>query len=186
MLQFRKNILKKPIEGWHYLEGEHKIVGESPEDVEQKLFDFRIRNGMPPGDPHGDMIKFWFIKSPEFVEHGSGDADGSARIDSGQLGGVLLWLQRLIQQGPDLEIGPGVAEQRASICAHCPCNVPLSGDPGIKSEVDRRSFILRKGEIVPSLHFCSHHHIDLRVAVRLRNEFLAQSPTQPAHCWVKR
>jgi hypothetical protein len=185
MLQFKTHLLRKPPEGWHYIEDTQTIEGDTPEDVEKKIAAYRVRNGRPPGDPHQDMIHFWYAKRPEFLEKA---VEGTAprqisRPD--ELGSVLLWLQRLTQMGPDIEIGSGVIKERCSVCLECPNNIPLSGDAGIKSEVDRRSFMLRKGEIMPGLHFCSHHRVDLRVAVRLRTEFLSPTAGQPAPCWMK-
>jgi len=185
LLRFKKNQLRQPPQGWHYIEDRQTITGVSPEDVEQKIVAYRIRNGRPPGNPHHDMLYFWFDLRPEFLEQVPDGAEEPEISPPDALGGVLRWLQRLTQQGSDIETGPGVAGERAAICLACPHNVSLPGDQAIKSEIDRRSFMLRKGEVTPGLHFCDHHKMDLRVAVRLRTEFLSTTPWQPGACWVR-
>lgn len=186
MLRFKKNILRKPPEGWHYIEDKQTIDGETVEDVEKQIAAYRIRNGRPPGDPHQDMINFWVVKRPDFLEMTPEGAPPEPKTPPDELGSVLLWLQRITQQGSDLEVGRGVIEERVTTCLECPCNVSISGSQSIKDEIDRRSFMIRKGEVTPGLHVCSCHLMDLRVAVRLRSEFLTQDPQQPGNCWVKK
>lgn len=183
-LRFKKNLLRQPPQGWHYIEDKQTLIGTDPADVEQKIAAYRIRNGRPPGNPHQDMINFWFDLSPSFLEKAPDDLRPEVSLPD-VLGVILLWLQRLTQQGLDIETGMGVAGERAAICLQCPHNVSLPGDQAIKSEIDRRSFMIRKGEVIPGLHYCQHHKVDLRVAVRLRNEFISAMQKQPQACWVR-
>jgi len=184
MLRFRQNILHGPREGWYYVEGKQAIRGESPSDVADKLAAYRIRNGRNPGNPNKDVLNFWFDLRPELIEVAPDGTPDVAESHSAQAGGVLAWLQSIMQHGSDTETGNAAIEERTNICLACPCNLPIPCKSDIKAEIDRRSFMLGKGKVIPGLNSCLFHMIDLRVAIRMRTEFLNPNFGNKHKCWL--
>lgn len=184
MLRFKKDLKKQPAGGWHIIEDGQCLRGDTPEQVEEKLTGYRIRNGRTIGDPHEELIAYWAARRPDLVEQTPADEMQAHNTPSKLAGQVLTWLQAVTQLGPDIETGDSAIELRSSICRDCPFNVALTEQGQLRAEIDRRSFLLRKGREMPGLQFCSHHHFDLRVAVRLRPEFIDPKLYQPVECWA--
>jgi len=181
-IRFKERLAMRPPGGWHFIEDKTTIRGETPEEVEGKLLDYRIRNGIPPGNPMQDLLNFTATRWPNLVENA--EEPPAAPKDHPVYEKVWNWLVSISHLTNPGDVPYEQALEQTKICSQCPLNLPYpKSDDILKDEVERRSFLLRKGR--PSnLGFCLHHQWDSRVAVYRNRNAINPRADSPTICWM--
>lgn len=113
---------KIPPTGWHFMENGIRLEATLPEELEQVIIDYRRVNGLPPGDPHVELINYICHSFPShcgnsFVaDHPSSGKDTRPTL----LSRVSQWTMNLWRRGKLSYVSTAEAQQRAAICRECP------------------------------------------------------------------
>jgi hypothetical protein len=184
MLEFKPNLVRQPTGGWHFYEGINCLRAPSSAALIKKMREYRIRNGLPVGDPKRELIDFCALNWPNLVQ--ISDDPPTRPMAPIPLSEIQQWLVRTAR-----ELNPGTIEEewiefQAAICRACPCNQPMPKLPAdLSKDVERRSFLLRVGRKIEGLGYCCHHHWDNRVAVARNRKGLHPVESMPDQCWMK-
>jgi hypothetical protein len=181
-IKFKDRLAMQPAGGWHFIENGTTFQGDTPEEVISKVSDYRVRNGIAQGDPRADLLHFVATRWPNLVTIDDGPPVTVVENPIYEHG--WNWLVSLTHYTNPGDVPFQQAEEQKRICSECPLNIPYpKGDDVLKTDFERRSFLMRKGRS-SDLGFCFHHRWDNRVAVfRNRNAINAQ-PDSPPFCWM--
>lgn len=191
--------------GWHYRSPEGYRIPFSSELPNSKtvidaILHYRLENGLPAGDPEGDMETYVCNNFPNWCR-GAADRSNTFMNDTpasskpGPLRFVdviALWANSLYGNAGKLGLIPlREAEQRAEICKSCPQNqVWENSCPSCVQSAQRLLTIIRQGKDVQQLadlHGCKCYGFDTRTAVHLERAHLPLeiSPLSPGLCWLR-
>lgn len=146
-----------PPGGFHFIEKhngvEIRIDSHSVEDTAKALLQFRLNNGIPPGNPQQDVFNFICGQWPHFCHDNTADyMQTPVPVREEHMSRrAVNWMVRLWNLGANNEIPASEADRRASICANCPLNVDYIGGacaPCIES-LDRLAFVWRRQRTTP-------------------------------------
>lgn len=110
---------------WRYpVQSDVMLRAKSQDELIEAIFDFRIRNNISPGDPEGDISRWYCAQFPGFCHAEASDTDpAAARISTEpMLNRVSRWASVSARQMPKggYELVPKAeADSRAVICAAC-------------------------------------------------------------------
>ena len=174
--------------GHQFTEKGVTFTGDRFKEVVKKLRLFRINNGIPEGYPDQDILIRYAEKWPYLVEEDTTMVFFSPKDDS-PIFRWKKWVMNLWKNPPKSLISAKEAKPRWEICKDCKFNLELSISPrGEDAGMERRSFLLRRGQDVPDyLNFCSLHGMPLDVGCLLENpaQFSTANGEKYDKCWVK-
>jgi hypothetical protein len=180
---------KVPPTGWHFMEGDIRLEASIPDELEVVIADYRRVNGLPPGDPHRDLINFICSKFPShcgkaFVSMtpAQGKAQRPRLLDR-----VAAWAVTTWRHGKLVHVHQDEAKRRAEICMLCPrhgswdhcetCGALIKDTKVMCSH-------LRQGRAAfGGLMGCHEGGFDCSAAVWLKG--ITTGSNQPANCWAK-
>jgi hypothetical protein len=179
-----------PPGGFEFIDPEGvRHVGDNANHLAAKLAEYRIRRGLPPGNPvaeiHGDLCQ----RFPGYCQGGPKPASekppATQPLDplTTQIGRWLLGVHREAAAKAAKYVPEEEAARRAAICAKCPEQAPLPAKCVSCAEtMNQVSFQLRAGRDKSSrkLAACSRFGTDLRVDALLEQPAAANAPE---NCW---
>lgn len=167
------------------------VVGGTWGGVIARVIARRKRNGMPPGNPHEEVMEQACVQEPAACNE-TNDAREQARQNHLKIASIkvrlLQWLSQL-KTPVDHFVDQAEAQRRADICAGCPKSIGLPEGCG---SCRKASEEMRNGIIGPRpadgrlIHRgCDVFGSDLATQAWL--ELLATDQADvPDHCWRKR
>lgn len=209
----RINVNLRPSGGYVFRENDGSMHRSSSwAAVIQKVRDYRVRKGQPPGNVDAEVMAQACERYPTLcgeVAHsipptgvGRGRSaprppvvvqpPGPKRVNNVPLKGrVLLWLTELfnrrVRREPISFVSAEEAAARESICASCPQNTEMEGSGCSscrKALSDYRDAVIVSKKRYDRLHGCKILGIDLVTAVHL-DEVRVDNPLLPSNCWRK-
>jgi hypothetical protein len=186
MLELNKHQQRRPYGGHHFPEFGMIVRGDSFDELVKKVKDIRLNNFHPVGDPEQDVLRFYAEKFPFMVKAKEVKAVPPPPLSEK----AAAWLRAIWVKSPSKTITKKEAEIRWAICAKCPRNQKMAWpDTEEFKEIDRRSFLIKKGMKTPdNLGFCTCHNADLGVFSVLSNAHeysdKNQGSIQPDSCFV--
>jgi hypothetical protein len=189
MARWNPNLYPKG--GFVYTDDEKVVhVGGTLEELISRLASYRVRRGLPPGNPvaevHGQLCQ----RFPDrCLNEPLPDASKPAEA-SGPLPGTRLvaWLRDLWLRASQKQIAFVTEEEsakRAAICRQCPHYKPMPTECAACAETfNHLSFQLRAGrdKFSKSLTMCDRFHTDLRVDTLVEQP---DQPKAPENCWKR-
>lgn len=136
--------VKQPPGGWHFVMPDGtKLTAINEEKLIQQIHEYRIRNGIAPGDIERDIDTYYCTNWPDACQKEPSDYAGPSAPSSPPreplVNRVTRWTTSLIARMPrgGYAMVPGAeATRRALICASCPANkVWRTGCIGCSSNV---------------------------------------------------
>jgi hypothetical protein len=182
-----------PPGGFHFPEpfngGTVRIEGGSYEEVARRLLQFRIDNGIAPGNPLDEVYEYVCGKWPHFCRAASTEPPATRPSVLPFTHRVVHWLSQFVRAVPSSSsVTAQEAARRASICASCPNNRRVeTGCASCLDNIERVSFVwLRGRERDQRLGGCTalgqHNGVAVHAAQWHDDPAAA---TLPAHCWRK-
>lgn len=182
--QFKDRLAMSPPGGWHYIEGGTTFRGDNPEEVEEKIREYRLRNGIPAGNPKNDILNFCAMRWPNLLSQS--DQAPVVVEKNPIIQQAWNWVVSLSHYTNPGDVPFDQADAQIAICKACPLNLPYPKDEDmLRDDLERRSFLLRKGRPC-DLGFCMHHRWDNRVAVYRNRNALNARENGPNYCWMNR
>lgn len=162
--------------------------GESWRDLFRTVAAYRVRNGMPPGDPEAEVNAQQCALNPGLCSSDPRPLPPQ-RVNDSVNSRVLNWfantLAGLRQFGALPRVNEAEAIRRSEICIRCPRQQPLSSacESCISSVAGARRTILgEKGSVNKALHPCRILGEDCQTSIHLKNEPVSEVG-MPADCW---
>lgn len=153
----------------------------------KKVYEFRVTNLLPAGDPDQEILRYYLEKWPYMV---SIDEKAIKSKSSGYFEQWARWVGRAWRNPPKSIVSTKEAEDRMSACKTCPHNKAFDWKSTPETEsLSQRTFLLRRGYEAPKqLGFCDLHKADISVFCFLTtpdafSEIESQAEPQ-ASCWV--
>jgi len=185
-----------PPDGYFFTETDGvKLIGDNFAKLILVVRDYRIRNGLPPGDPVKEVNDFTCKRYPS----GCREMEPGMRKDhvgnsvphplSTRVNTWLSSLYRIASKNPLTFVLKTEAERRAAICFSCPKQASwASGCTSCAATANRLAFSLRKGQEAsqgPLLSGCSVLGEDTRTSIFVANMRPAENAELPEGCWRK-
>lgn len=185
---------------WHYPVTPTQMLKANTEaDLLQLIFEYRMRNNLPPGDPERDIDKYYCENWPSACQKEPSDygmAGAATVMRESLLNRVTRWAAYLAQKMPrgGFSLVPAAeVERRGMICFACPKNVPWKvGCQGCSSATSTLLMQLRQLRTSTrqgNLLSCQVIGQDNATAVHLEQKDLPVTDEQrsqlPANCWRK-
>jgi len=165
MLVVRPEHPRRPPGGHSFPEGKTVLTAETADELEQKIVDFRAKNGRPLGNPAREIAQHYQTTAPWLVRH---RPDGPTADEREQL---AVHIMQIASAAPALwpAHAPEVAA-RLPVCAGCPFNAPWpEGEATAYVEAaDRRCAVLTQDREYTKKGWCSAHQWPIALAQRLR------------------
>ncbi len=192
--------VKQPPGGWRYPVAEGvMLTAINEEKLTNQIHEYRIRNGIAPGDIERDIDTYYCTNWPEACQKEPSDytpAAPRAPAHEPPMNRLTRWVTSLISRMPRGGyplVSAGEAARRALICASCPANRPWkSGCPGCSSNVSSLLLQLRALRRTPHdglLFACTFGGWGNESAVHLAVDQTpiteAQRADMPEKCWRK-
>lgn len=176
----------RPIGGHHFTEDGVRFEGDTLDEIVTKLSDYRVNNLAPIGQPRQEILSYYAKNWPFMVDEDFGAEPPEPpgyRMEKWTAFIRKLWGKPGMKQ-----ITPKEASLRWEVCLKCPHNVPVSPTTQEEKEMERKAFMLRKGQTVPAkLGFCSLHLWDISSASFIETPVaLSGKPKEAASypgCW---
>lgn len=186
------------IDKWHYPQGKIVINASDREELTRRIFEFRLRNGIPIGNIEQDIDRYYCDRWPGFCTEERRDRNPNAPWEpkESMLNRVSRWAAATIHAMPKggyALVTAAEAERRAAICVQCTKNTGWRGGCGGCSASTLQLLMqikqLRKTTRDGSLTGCSVGGWENSSAAWLPPEALPvteeQRTTMPAACWRK-
>jgi hypothetical protein len=184
---------RQPFGGHHFPEktkfGTTTIRSSTFKGVVDLLTDYRIQNGIPLGDPSGEVTLYYAKNWPWMVT-----VDENQEIiheDNPYYNEWRAWVQSTWKRGDPKMLHKREAADRWAICEKCPYAEGQSwADTKESQELDKRAFLYRRAEWAPrKLKFCSLHKADIGTLSFLQDakSYSAKKESEPNYdkCWIK-
>jgi hypothetical protein len=157
------------------------VKGETVEELVDKISDYRVRNGLPVGNPMDEIITYYAEHYPWSVEEGE-------RTHKPPIEGlderVYAWLNAQWRNPPKELLHQEDIQKRMDTCQQCRfrCLQALAKGPA-SAEAARRAFLLARGNLGPDeCGFCRYFGWDNRLACLLPE--LKPEKSAPKGCWL--
>lgn len=171
---------KQPRGGWHLPYEGITFAAIGPEELVEKINEYRRSNGRPPRDVMQDLILYCQVNWPHLVMW---DDEPRVAPPVDPLARVMMSNQHLASRPLNDPPKGEEIKRREEICAGCPHNVKLEGP--LMPDVNRVSFLLTKGKLC-GLGHCTAHGWDNRVAVRWDTTILQGVDSAAVDgCWLQ-
>ena len=180
---------KVPPTGWHFMEGDVRLEAPIPDELEIVIADYRRVNGLPPGDPHIDLINYICTN---FHDHcGKSFVSAESAVGKPQrprlLDRVAAWAITVWRHGKLAYVSQEEARRRAAICVECPRHGSWDHCTTCGALIkDTQSMCahLRAGrDRLPGLMGCHEGGFDCSAAVWLKG--VTTGSDSPANCWAR-
>ena len=145
-----------PPGGFHFVERhdgiEIKIESTSVEAVAAALLQYRVNNGLPPGDTLSEVRAYICTTWPHFCREDGTDPQrpkipGQTQPLRAPLSRrMVVWMTSLWNLGANNFVTAEIAEARAKVCAACPQNVDfkIGGCSGCVDSMERLGFTWKR------------------------------------------
>ena len=117
--------------------------------LSRKVYDFRVNNMMPAGNPDAEILQYYLEKWPNMVE-----LDDSESVEFSDLHFDVWarWLGRIWRNPPRSIVAIKEAEMRYETCKTCPKNTPFTWKETPETlALNQRAFLLRRGYERPKI-----------------------------------
>lgn len=166
-----------------------KFSAGSLEDLFRLVAEYRVRKGLPAGNPEEEFTARMCLEFPAMCHRRGAAPRKAVGIPSGAGGlkeKVLTWLAAVVQR-PTAKVSKAEADRRAQVCAACPMMRDSSG--GCSSCADtmralRNEILGARRESYPGLGGCAVLGEDCRASVWIEQP-AANNPQLPVKCWRK-
>lgn len=166
------------------------VRGETYDLLRKAVCEWRLENGVEPGNVEADIDKFYCSQWPDRCAAEPADSQFPAGVspEEKMSDRVLKWIApmvdaRRVPQGGWPMVSLKVAEERAKACAGCHRNVPWpSSCAGCDRSVQAASARVRSHRAIPlphSLQACGFWGWDTASAIHLTEESLSIAPDDP-------
>jgi hypothetical protein len=183
-----------PPGGYHYYEGDVKLIGSSEKDIISIIQQYRAANNLPQGDPTADYLSYVCGRYPQNCHakvyyHETSPVPASRRDELFE--DVRNWATNLLaSQKPISLVSDEEAERRAKICQACPKNFTWKTKtcaPCVQAADSVCTTIRQAKDTYTSARIggclaCRH---DNRTAVFLDTNLLNSVESIPSTCWIK-
>jgi len=177
-----------PFSGFRFRESDGTLIGAGGRDLTiAKIREYRKINGLPEGDPGGELDAQMCKKHPGVCKEGNKVVPvDSPKPKEALKGRVLRWLNSQSKNASKEFASADEAKARANVCAKCPNNVTASSGCATCQAALRhlRSQIVGSRALDGRISSCNALAIDLPSAVHL-NETRVIDASLPANCWRK-
>ncbi len=186
-LRLKENQKRLPFGGHHFRENGVTLKGDTFEDVEELLSNFRLINGKPIGNPKDEIIAYYAEKFPWMVEYDTNEQ--VVEPLSEEYIAWRDWISSIWGKTQGHFITRKEASFRWEICKKCPHNVGSPWDDSKESiEFSRKALLLKRGENTPeNLRYCDLHKVDIGVASfqESARDLSRKDDNKPDHpgCW---
>ena len=184
-----------PPGGWHFpVEPEITLHADTHEALAARVFEYRLRHGLPEIDIERAIDQYFCSKWPyhcqkEAADYGHPEVAAAAIPLQVRVARSTAKLASQRPEGGFQLINQVEANARAEICATCPLNVAWrTGCRSCSAPLAAMLVSLRKMRNTPSdasLRGCEQLGVDLQTAVHLPAEVLTNPLPPPANCWRK-
>lgn len=177
----------QPIGGHHFREDGVLFEGDTLDEVLTKLSDYRVNNSAPLGDPEQEILAYYAKNWPFMVDE---DEDAKPPEPVGWMNAAWVsYLRKMWTRPATKQITPKEASTRWEVCLKCPHNRQISLTTQEEKEMERKSFMLRKGQNVPDkIGFCALHRWDTKSSVFIEAPAAVSGKLKDATnypgCWV--
>ena len=180
MIRIKKELGHEIPGGHSYpIPGGPVVNGESIKDLLFAIREYRINNGLPPGDPLDEVTAYYAKKYPWSVEEGKRDADSLHDSFSEE---VVAWINRYWKSPPKQWMPVEDTQRRQSCCLSCPYRVDEPSGTPADAEALRRAFLLSKGSLLDEeLGCCTFHKWNNRLACLMTMPEITRN--SPKCCW---
>jgi hypothetical protein len=181
-----------PPGGWHYYDGDVKLIGNTYGNLIEVVTNYRAENHIPIGDIEGDVNSYICSKNPNYC-HGVDMVTVKSVNPPNQktelLNDITVWAKNTINSNKEVKlVSNELAEQRAKICLYCKYNYEWRGGCGACVNATERllSSIRNAKETKSSKHIggCKLLRHDNKTAVFLNKENITSSNSIPRECWL--
>jgi hypothetical protein len=181
-----------PPGGWHYYDGDAKLIAYSYEDLVKTVESFRAENHLPVGDVEGDIASYICGNWSHFCHGVDSVVVTSVNAPTRQselLDDIQTWAKNLMHSKKRHNyVTDELAEQRAKVCLSCPKNFNWkSGCLSCISATQRLSASVRQGRDTkssPKLGGCLSQRHDNRSAIFLDRDEFTKASGLPDGCWL--
>ena len=193
--------VKQPPGGWHFVMPDGtKLTAMNETLLTNQIHEYRIRNGIPPGDIERDIDTYYCTNYPDACQKEPSDYLGASAPSlpprEPLVNRVTRWVTMLIQRMPrgGYPLAPSAEVARRSlICASCPANkIWRTGCLGCSSNVASLLIQIRSLRRTPHDHLllaCNFGGWGNESAVHLSAGELQLTDRQkeelPDRCWRK-
>lgn len=187
----RRPILHTPAGGWRIRSHGLDWAADSPEQLADKLRDFRAENRLEAGEPLAEVERYFADRFP-YMAHGvewgtAGDAPQQTKPQD-LTDEVLGWLQdiRKLPEPPKLA-AKMVWKKRVPACMDCPQRRHVGPKERNSEALAGEVLLLSRGisEDVGDLGCCALHRHHNTMALLLAEYRGSAAGEQPAVCWVR-
>jgi hypothetical protein len=187
MLKLNPDQHRSPIGGHQFPTHGITFTADDFQTLSKKVYEFRVTNMLPAGDPDQEILRYYLEKWPYMV---SIDEKAVKSKSSNYFDLWARWVGRAWRNPPKSIVTTKEAADRLETCLGCPHNKPLDWKKTPETEsLSQRTFLLRRGyEVSPKIGFCTRHKADISVFCFLAtpdafSEIESQAEPQ-ASCWV--
>jgi hypothetical protein len=182
-----------PTGGWNFVDPDGVTHnGASLKHLVERVTDFRVRRGVPVGDPFQEVTNYLCSNNPMACKDGIRKAPKPVSALNAFSGQVALWMSRVYRgmlRLPDTRVSRQVAETRSAICARCPHQQSWqSSCGGCSNSILQVGIQIRNSQDVKNaaaLRGCEMLAEDTRTSVWLDRLQPVHNPSLPENCWRK-
>jgi hypothetical protein len=181
-----------PPGGWHYYDGDVRLVGYSLENLYEVVRNYRAENHLPQNDVEGDVNSFLCGNFPQNC-HGVDMVVVQSVVppnrQSELLHDITIWSKNILTSNKKINyVSDELAEARAKICLNCTKNLNWrAGCGACIAATDRITSSIRHGRDTHSskvLGGCSIMRHDNRSAIFLDKDNFIKPQSLPEMCWI--
>lgn len=174
---------KEPPKGWHWIRDGIEFRADSPEAVIAKVKKHLITNGRCAGDLMEEFVSYVAAHWPNLVKESHAPdpltlEDPLWKVLDNQHRLAAVSLLNVPEKAEGLE--------REKLCAACPMNRRMRGDVEVLEAINRRAFLLTRGNL-NKLGYCKQYLWDNRVATVWDKDLLKKisqpKADSPVPCW---
>lgn len=187
------------IDRFHYpVAGKVVLHADTKDELIRRIFEYRLRNHLPPGDPDSDVSDYYCAKWPKFCAPEPSDRDATQPRVRGEsmLNSVSRWVSTMVHRMPRggySLVSSTEAESRAVICANCPKNITwkngCSGCSATTLQLIQQLKALRKTTRDGNLSACAVTSAENSSSIWLPADVNPLTDDQrhqlPVQCWRK-
>jgi hypothetical protein len=181
-----------PPGGYHYIDGDVKIVGYTYRNLIDNVTSYRAENHLPINDVEGDITNYICGNWPHFCHGVDMVTVTSIKPPTRQgdlMNDISTWARNILHSTKQNQlVSDELAEQRAKICRQCPNNVNWRGGcSSCIAATDRICASIRNARDTKSsqvLGGCKLLRHDNRTAIFFDKDNLSESNDLPEFCWL--
>lgn len=182
----RVNVNLFPKDGYFFREKDGSVHRSTRgwTDLIGRVITYRRVNKLPLGDPAQEVHEQACQNNPGYCYE---DAQPIPTPPRTIKTAVLQWIMNLRANKSKVSfVSEPLPTERASICAGCPCNVPLKEGcaPCARVISEARKEILGGRRVDGRLHACEKFGSDAATMVHI-DTTTVERPDLPDHCWLK-